>query len=180
MTEVAKDPAAITEYHAHIYYDPADPESRARAARLCPPPPPCLPPSSAPGPHPPRLLASIYSPPLPPPTPPRFLSRLPRAPPPPPFSSPPARAGAGGRLSSTPFRGDVPGEQEAPLASLLPQRNHRLDAHRTACRNVTGGQRDSGKQNRGAGERKRIRRADSVEFASQQARQSERGDDAYA
>jgi aromatic ring-cleaving dioxygenase len=34
MTEVEKDPAAISEYHAHLYYDPADAESRARAARL--------------------------------------------------------------------------------------------------------------------------------------------------
>jgi aromatic ring-cleaving dioxygenase len=33
MTE-AKDVGKITEYHAHIYYDPADADSRARAARL--------------------------------------------------------------------------------------------------------------------------------------------------
>lgn len=34
MDEAAKDPAGITDYHAHVYYDPADPESRGRAARL--------------------------------------------------------------------------------------------------------------------------------------------------
>lgn len=33
MTE-AKDVGKITEYHAHIYYDPADTDSRARAAQL--------------------------------------------------------------------------------------------------------------------------------------------------
>src|SRR5208282_4245846 len=34
MTEAAKDVAKITDYHAHIYYDPADADSRARAAQL--------------------------------------------------------------------------------------------------------------------------------------------------
>lgn len=34
MDKVAQDPAAIIDYHAHVYYDPADPESRARAALL--------------------------------------------------------------------------------------------------------------------------------------------------
>ncbi len=29
-----KDVTRIADYHAHIYYDPADPESRARAATL--------------------------------------------------------------------------------------------------------------------------------------------------
>ncbi len=29
-----KDIAAVADYHAHVYYDPADPESRARAATL--------------------------------------------------------------------------------------------------------------------------------------------------
>ena len=34
MSETAKEIGKITEYHAHIYYDPADPDSRARAAQL--------------------------------------------------------------------------------------------------------------------------------------------------
>ncbi len=34
MSEPAKNPTAITAWHAHVYYDPKDPESRARAARL--------------------------------------------------------------------------------------------------------------------------------------------------
>ena len=34
MTETAKEVGKITEYHAHIYYDPTAPDSRARAAQL--------------------------------------------------------------------------------------------------------------------------------------------------
>lgn len=34
MSESQKNPTTITSWHAHIYYDAADPESRARAARL--------------------------------------------------------------------------------------------------------------------------------------------------
>ncbi len=34
MSEAAKDVAKITDYHAHVYYDPADADSRARAALL--------------------------------------------------------------------------------------------------------------------------------------------------
>ncbi len=34
MADVFADPERIEGYHAHIYYDPADPASRARAERL--------------------------------------------------------------------------------------------------------------------------------------------------
>jgi len=34
MTDDVKNPAAISAWHAHVYYDPADPDSRARAGRL--------------------------------------------------------------------------------------------------------------------------------------------------
>lgn len=34
MTETPKEAGTISEYHAHIYYDPDDPDSRARAAQL--------------------------------------------------------------------------------------------------------------------------------------------------
>jgi len=34
MSEPAKNEATITAWHAHVYYDAQDPESRARAARL--------------------------------------------------------------------------------------------------------------------------------------------------
>ena len=34
MTEAAKNPSLISAWHAHVYYDPKDPESRARAATL--------------------------------------------------------------------------------------------------------------------------------------------------
>ena len=34
MTEAPKEIGKITDYHAHIYYDPADADSRARAAQL--------------------------------------------------------------------------------------------------------------------------------------------------
>jgi aromatic ring-cleaving dioxygenase len=34
MAEPFADPERIDAYHAHIYYDPADPESRARAERV--------------------------------------------------------------------------------------------------------------------------------------------------
>ena len=34
MTEAFADPDRIEGYHAHIYYDPADPGSRAKAERL--------------------------------------------------------------------------------------------------------------------------------------------------
>lgn len=34
MPEQVKNPATITAWHAHVYYDAEDPESRARAARL--------------------------------------------------------------------------------------------------------------------------------------------------
>lgn len=34
MSESAKNPNAISAWHAHVYYDPKDAESRARAARL--------------------------------------------------------------------------------------------------------------------------------------------------
>jgi aromatic ring-cleaving dioxygenase len=34
MEEAPKEIDAIADYHAHVYYDPAEPESRARAAAL--------------------------------------------------------------------------------------------------------------------------------------------------
>jgi DOPA 4,5-dioxygenase len=34
MSAAAREVGAITAYHAHIYYDPADADSRARAAQL--------------------------------------------------------------------------------------------------------------------------------------------------
>ena len=34
MTEAPNEIGKITDYHAHIYYDPADADSRARAAQL--------------------------------------------------------------------------------------------------------------------------------------------------
>jgi aromatic ring-cleaving dioxygenase len=34
MAEAPKDPATIADWHAHVYYDPAEPGSRERAARL--------------------------------------------------------------------------------------------------------------------------------------------------
>ena len=34
MDTMPVNPERITEYHIHVYYDPADPDSRARAARL--------------------------------------------------------------------------------------------------------------------------------------------------
>jgi aromatic ring-cleaving dioxygenase len=34
MTETPREAGTISEYHAHIYYDPDDPDSRARAAQL--------------------------------------------------------------------------------------------------------------------------------------------------
>lgn len=34
MDATPADPARITDYHIHVYYDPNDPDSRARAARL--------------------------------------------------------------------------------------------------------------------------------------------------
>jgi DOPA 4,5-dioxygenase len=34
MSAIAKDVGKITDYHAHVYYEPGDPDSRARAALL--------------------------------------------------------------------------------------------------------------------------------------------------
>ena len=34
MSDAPKETAVITDYHAHVYYDPEDAESRARAALL--------------------------------------------------------------------------------------------------------------------------------------------------
>jgi DOPA 4,5-dioxygenase len=34
MSQVAKEVGKITDYHAHVYYDPNDADSRARAALL--------------------------------------------------------------------------------------------------------------------------------------------------
>ncbi|MDE2583278.1 MAG: DOPA 4,5-dioxygenase family protein [Rhodospirillales bacterium] len=33
-TTPPRDPALVADWHAHVYYDPDDPESRGRAARL--------------------------------------------------------------------------------------------------------------------------------------------------